>query len=182
MMAIDALNPRLRGITLLKGVEVDVLEDGSLALPDEVLAAADVVVAAVHGHFDLGESRQTERMLRVVGNPLVHILAHPSGRLIGKRHAMAIDMERVCRAARQRPCYLELNGQPERLDIDDVQARMARDHGVLVSIASDAHHSAQFDNLQHGVTQARRGWLTAADVLNTRPLAELLGLLGHPRR
>ncbi|HMA13007.1 MAG TPA: helix-hairpin-helix domain-containing protein, partial [Steroidobacteraceae bacterium] len=144
MAAIDALNRRLRGLTLLKGVEVDVLEDGSLALPDEVLAEADVVIAAVHGHFDLGEERQTERVLRAVRHPLVNILGHPSGRLLGERHPMAIDMARVCRAAHRKSCCLELDGQPQRLDIDDVQGRLAHEQGVLVSIASDAHRAGQF--------------------------------------
>jgi DNA polymerase (family 10) len=177
MEAIDRLNERLRGITLLKGVEVDILEDGSLALPDAVLADMDIVVASVHGHFDLSGQKQTRRVLRAMEHRAFSILGHPSGRLIGERRPIELDMERICAAAKSRPCYLELNGMPERLDLDDADCRLAREHGVLVSIASDAHAGAQFGNLDFGVVQARRGWLRARDVLNTRRLAEARRLL-----
>lgn len=177
MAAIDRLNPRLDGLVLLKGVEIDIQEDGSLPLPDSLLAELDVVVAAVHGHFDLDEQRQTARVLRAMEHRCVHILGHPTGRLLGERRPIALDMARVCRAARARPFYLELDSQPQRLDLDDMHCRMAREHGVLVSIVSDAHSAGQLDYLRFGVTQARRGWLGAKDVLNTRPLAELRKLL-----
>lgn len=177
MDAIDRLNERLRGITLLKGVEVDILEDGSLALPDNVLADMDIVVASVHSHFDLGGQKQTRRVLRAMEHRAFSILGHPGGRLIGERRPIELDMERICAAAKSRPCYLELNGMPERLDLDDASCRLAREQGVLVSIASDAHVGAQFANLDFGVTQARRGWLRARDVLNTRRLADLRRLL-----
>ncbi len=179
--AIDALNARLRDFVLLKGVEVDILEDGRLALPDAVLRRLDVVVAAVHSHFTLPQARQTARILRALEHPCVSILAHPTGRLIGERAACALDFGKVLETARVRPCYVELNSQPGRLDLDDVMCKSARERGVLVSIASDAHAGSQFANLAHGVRQARRGWLTAADVLNARPLRELRGLLARTR-
>ncbi|MGB5131861.1 MAG: DNA polymerase/3'-5' exonuclease PolX [Steroidobacteraceae bacterium] len=177
MDAIDMLNGKLRGITLLKGVEVDILEDGSLALPDAFLAEMDVVVASIHSHFDLGGQKQTRRVLRAMEHRAFSILGHPSARLIGERRPIELDMERICAAAKSRPCYLELNGMPERLDLDDAHCRLAREHGVLISIASDAHSGAQFSNLDFGVTQARRGWLRAPDVLNGRRLAEVRRLL-----
>ena len=179
--AIDALNERLDGIALLKGAEVDVLEDGRLALPDAVLARLDLVIIAVHSQFGLSEARQTTRILRALERPYVSILAHPTGRLLGERAPYALDLERVMAAAKARPCYLELNAQPARLDLDDVLCRAARDHDVLVSIGSDAHSGNDLADLAHGVRQARRGWLTARDVLNARPLAEVRRLLARTR-
>jgi DNA polymerase (family 10) len=177
MESIDRLNEKLDGITLLKGAEVDILEDGKLALPDDVLMELDVVIGAVHSHFDLSEPKQTARVLRAMEHRAFTILSHPLTRLLGERPAVKLNLERVCRAAKSRPCFLELDAQPQRLDLDEVHCRMAREHGVLVSIASDAHSGAQFENLDYGVIQARRGWLTAADVLNSRRLSELRPLL-----
>jgi len=178
---IDSLNGQLDGFTVLKGVEVDILADGSLALPESILRRLDVVVAAVHGHFDLPESKQTARILRALEHPCLNILAHPSGRLLGEREPCALDFAKVMAAARARPCYLELNAQPARLDMDDVMCQSAREQGVLVSIASDAHAENQYDDLAHGIRQARRGWLTRADVLNARPLKELRRCLARAR-
>jgi DNA polymerase (family 10) len=173
MAEIDALNSELRGITLLKGIEVDILEDGSLDLPHSVLAKLDLVVAAVHGNFGLSRARQTARVLKALDNPQVSILAHPTGRLIGEREAYELDMLAVMRKAKRRGLALELNAHPDRLDLNDVHCRMAKDEGVLVAIGSDAHGVDGFDVLRYGVGQARRGWLEGKDVLNTRPLAEL---------
>lgn len=175
--AIDRLNEELEGITLLKGVEVDILENGELDLPDEVLARLDLVIGAIHSAFTLPRARQTSRVLRALDHPHFTLLAHPSARLLGKRAPCDLDMERVIRAARERGCYLELNAQPERLDLDDVHARMAKAEGVLVSIDSDAHAAGQFANLDAGVAQARRAWLEPADVLTTRALPALRPLL-----
>ena len=175
--AIDALNDELEDFTVLKGAEVDILEDGRLALPDAVLAKVDVVVIAIHGHFGLSAAKQTSRVLRALDRPHVSILAHPSGRLLGEREPYALDFERVLAAARERRCCLEVNGQPARLDLDDIHVKAARDRGVLLSIASDAHSVDQLANLDGGVRQARRGWARREDVLNTRPLGELRRLL-----
>ena len=174
---IDRLNPELDGITLLKGIEVDILEDGSLDLPDEVLGRLDLVVGAVHSQFHLSRAKQTARILRAMDHPHFTILAHPGGRLLDKREPYDVDMLRIIRQAKSRGCFLELNAHPERLDLLDSQCRMAKEEGVLVSINSDAHSTFDFSNLKYGVGQARRGWLEKDDVLNTRPLAVLRRLL-----
>ncbi len=174
---IDALNTELDGITLLKGIEVDILEDGSLDLPDGILGDLDLVVAAVHYRFDLPRGKQTARILKAMDSPHFTILAHPSGRLIGSREAMDVDMPRIIRHARERGCFLEINAQPERLDLVDIHARMAKEEGVLLAVNSDAHSIHDFDNLHFGLQQARRGWLEKKDVLNTRTLKELRALL-----
>ena len=183
------MNAGLHGITLLKGIEVDILEDGQLDLPDAVLERLDLVVGAIHHAFDLPRDRQTDRLLRAMDHRCFTILAHPTGRLIDERPACDIDLERVIRHARSRGCYLELNTQPARLDLTDVACRMARDEGVLVSIASDAHSTLELDHMRLGIGQARRGWLRPQDVLNTRPLTELrtlldaaMGRAARPRR
>ncbi len=178
---IDRLNGELKGITLLKGIEVDVLEDGALDLPDSILAQLDLVVAAVHSRFNLPRARQTERILRALENPRVRMLAHPSGRLIDEREPYEVDMQAVIRKARDRGVALELNAHPDRLDLTEVHCRMAKDEKVLVSINSDAHAVQGFDVLAYGVGQARRGWLEKNDILNSRPLAELRRLLAQRR-
>jgi len=177
MDEIDRLNDTLSGVTVLKGIEVDVLEDGSLDLPDSVLKGLDLVVGAVHSAFTLPRRRQTERILRALDNRYFTLLAHPSGRLLGERDAMDADWLRIIRAARQRGCFLELNAQPDRLDLDDVHARMAREEGVLVAVNSDAHSTFDFAHLRYGVGQARRAWLEPKDVLNTRGLRDLRRLI-----
>ncbi|MBW8372310.1 MAG: DNA polymerase/3'-5' exonuclease PolX [Thiobacillus sp.] len=174
---IDHLNRELDGITLLKGIEVDILEDGSLDLPDDVLGRLDLVVGAVHSQFHLSRAKQTGRILAAMDHPHFTMLAHPSGRLLEKRDPYDVDMLRIIRHARARGCFLELNAHPERLDLLDTHCQMAKEEGVLVSINSDAHSRFDFINLRYGVGQARRGWLEKDDVLNTRPLAALRRLL-----
>lgn len=174
---VDEMNEQLTGITLLKGIEVDIREDGTLDLPDSVLARLDLVVGAVHQHFALPAAQQTDRLLRAMDHPHFSILAHPTARLLGERAPIAFDLERVLRHARERGCFLELNAQPSRLDLDDHACRMARDAGVLVSIASDAHGALEFHHLEWGIGQARRAWLEPRHVLNTRPLQEVRRLL-----
>ncbi|KPJ95971.1 MAG: DNA polymerase III [Gammaproteobacteria bacterium SG8_15] len=174
---IDKLNEKLDGITVLKGIEVDILEDGTLDLPDDVLAQLDLVIGAVHSKFNLSRTKQTERILRAMEQKHFTMLAHPTGRLLEKREPYDVDMARVIHQAQQRGCFLELNCHPERLDLLDTYCQMAKEHRVLVSINSDAHSVADFDNLQYGIGQARRGWLEAKDVLNTRSLTQLRRLL-----
>jgi DNA polymerase (family 10) len=176
---IDELDAELDGIRLLKGIEVDILGDGSLALPDDVLRRLDVVIASVHSKFDLSRDEQTERIIRAMDHPNCHILAHPTGRLIGERLPYEIDLERVMEAALERGCFLEINAQPVRLDLDDVYAKMAKEMGLKLSISTDAHRVAELDYLRFGVGQARRGWLSPDDVLNTRPLSDLMSLLAR---
>ncbi len=175
--AIDRLNARLDGIVVLKSVEVDILDDGRLDLPDSVLRELDFTVCAIHYGFGYGRARQTDRILRAMDNPHFSILAHPTGRLLGAREPYELDLERVLEAARDRGRIVELNAQPERLDLDDRGCRLAREVGVKVAIATDAHRVADLDLMRFGVDQARRGWLEPDDVANTRPLAELRRLL-----
>ncbi|MDH5579121.1 MAG: DNA polymerase/3'-5' exonuclease PolX, partial [Betaproteobacteria bacterium] len=179
---IDELNTKLSGITLLKGIEVDILEDGSLDLPDSILQKLDLVVGAVHSKFDLPRARQTERILKAMENPLFSILAHPSGRLIEERAPYDVDMPALVRAAKRLGVALELNAHPDRLDLSDAHCRMAKDEGVLVAVSSDAHGVDGLDVLRFGVGQARRGWLEKEDVLNARPLAGLRRWLARARR
>ncbi|MBE0548878.1 MAG: DNA polymerase/3'-5' exonuclease PolX [Rubrivivax sp.] len=176
---IDRVNERLRGVTVLKGIEVDILEDGTLDLPDSILQRLDLVVGAVHHRFNLARAKQTERLLRAIDQRHFTILAHPTGRLIGEREPYDIDLLRVLRHARQRGCFVELNAHPARLDLDDTACQMAKAEGVLVSLNSDAHSALDLDDLQHGIGQARRGWLEKADVLNTRTLGLLRPLLAR---
>ncbi|MGY2960267.1 DNA polymerase (family 10) [Pseudomonas sp. TE36184] len=174
---IDALNARLRGITLLKGVEVEILEDGSLGLPDTVLARLDLVVGAVHTHFGLTLRQQTQRLLRAMDHRYFTLLAHPLCRLINQRAPLNMDLSAVIRAASARGCCLELNAQPQRMDLFDLQCQYAKDQHVQISINSDALRTADFAYLRYGVAQARRAWLEKGDVLNTRSLSALKSLL-----
>jgi DNA polymerase (family X) len=166
---------------VLKGIEVDILDDGNLDLPDTVLAKLDLVVAAIHSKFNLSRARQTQRVLKAFDNPHVTLLAHPSGRLIGEREPYDVDMLQIIRKAKAKQIYLEVNAHPERLDLIDTHCRMAKDEGVLIAIDSDAHSTQEFANLRYGVGQARRGWVTRNDVLNARPLRDLMPLLRRPQ-
>jgi DNA polymerase (family 10) len=174
---VRQLGAALKGVTLLTGIEVDILDDGTLDLPDSVLAELDVVIAAVHSKFGLSRARQTQRILRALDNPCVAMLAHPMGRLIDEREPYDVDMAKIIRKAKARGVHLELNAHPERLDLLDTHCRMARDEGVLVSVNSDAHSVLEFDNLKYGIGQARRGWLEKGNVLNTRGVGEVRRLL-----
>ncbi|HVO09079.1 MAG TPA: DNA polymerase/3'-5' exonuclease PolX [Burkholderiaceae bacterium] len=178
---IARLNRSLSGIELLSGIEVDILADGSLDLPDAALARLDIVVAAVHSQFNLPRARQTERILAALENPHVRVLAHPLGRLIDERDPYDVDMLAIVRRCKARGVALELNAHPQRLDLTDIHCRMAKDEGALVAIDSDAHSVHEFDNLVHGVGQARRGWLEKTDVVNTRPLPALRAWLARAR-
>lgn len=177
MDRIDKINAELRDFVLLKGVEVDILEDGTLDLPAAVLRRLDLVVGALHSGFGLSRDKQTDRLLRAMDSPCFSVLAHPSARLINERPPCDFDLSRVIRKARERGCFLELNAHPARLDLTDIACRMAKSEGVLVSINSDSHSRLQFENLRFGISQARRGWLEAGDVLNTRTLSQLRPLL-----
>ncbi len=178
--AIDRLNSRLVGIRVLKGVEVDILADGTLDLSDSVLKQLDLTVCAVHSGFGLSRDAQSERIMRAMDNPYFNILAHPTGRLINQRPGYELDMERVMEAALERGCYLELNAQPDRLDLDDVRCRMAKDMGLKLAISTDAHSKSNLEYMRFGVDQGRRGWLEPEDVLNTRPWRALKKLLARP--
>ncbi|SDY56149.1 DNA polymerase (family 10) [Collimonas sp. OK242] len=179
MDEIDQLNAEL-GIKLLKGCEVEINEDGSLDLPDNILERLEIVVGAVHSKFGLSRERQTKRILRAMDHPCFTLLAHPSGRLILEREPYDVDMHQIILHARQRGCFLELNAQPSRLDLTDTHCMMAKNEGVLISVNSDAHSIFDFDDLRFGIAQARRGWLEKKDVLNTLPIKQLLSAISRP--
>lgn len=174
---IDELNEELDGIRLLKGSEVDILENGKLDFSDNILAQLDYVICAIHGGFGLSREKQTERVLRAMDNKHFNILAHATGRLINERGPYEIDLDRIMTEAEDRGCFLELNAHPNRLDIDDARCKMARDMGLMVPIGTDAHSINGLETMRFGVAQAGRGWLAAADVLNTRAPDELLKLM-----
>jgi DNA polymerase (family 10) len=176
MDAIDRLNDELEDVRLLKGIEVDIMEDGTLDLPDDVLRELDLCVAAVHTSLDLGEETQTERHLRAMDNPSVNVLAHPTGRRINERDAMTLDLDRIMEAALDRGCFLELNAQPDRLDLNESYCKRAMEMGLKLVIGADAHWKSGLDALRHGVDQARRGWLEPDDVLNTKPWDKIADL------
>lgn len=174
---VEALNNEFPAITILHGAEVDILADGSLDLDEETLAELDVVIAAVHSKFAMTEAAMTERVLSALAHPQVNILAHPTGRLLGKREPYAIDMAKIAKAACDRGILLEINAQPERLDLSDNLVRMARDTGAQFVINTDAHRTSELDFMRYGVDQARRGWCCAKEVANTRPLEDLRAIL-----
>ena len=170
---IDRLNDTFKGFTLLKGAEVDILEDGSLDLSDDLLSRLDLTVCAIHYKFNLPRAKQTERIIRAMDHPAFSILAHPTGRMLNEREPYEIDMEQVMAAALERGCYLEINAQPVRLDLTDLHCKMAKDMGVKAAISTDAHRTTDLDFMRFGVGQARRGWLEPTEILNTRRLKEL---------
>ncbi len=176
---IDRLTDQYPGFRILKSIEVDILEDGSLDLPDEVLEKLDLTICSVHSRFNLSNEKQTERVIRAMDNPYFNILAHPSGRLINERAAYKIDMEKIMQAAKQRNCFLELNAHPDRLDLNDHHCRMAKEMGLKLAISTDAHSTQGFQNIRYGIDQARRGWLSKDDVINTRKVGDLLKLLNR---
>jgi DNA polymerase (family 10) len=170
------------GVRLLAGIECDILSDGRLDLADDCLAALDIVIASVHSAFHLDRQQMTDRILRAIENPYVDVVAHPTGRLLLKRSPYPVDIEAVISAAAARKVALEINSQVDRLDLSDAQARLARDRGVPLVISSDAHSCAAMANTRWGVVQARRGWLTREDVLNTRPYDQFRSLLRRNQR
>lgn len=161
------------GISLLRGIEVDILDDGSLDLPDSVLSQLDWVVAAVHYKLKQDAQEMTQRLIKAIRNPNVDVIGHPSGRLIGQREPSNFDLGEVLRVAREEGCAMELDSQADRLDLSDTACMTAKRAGVKIVISSDGHHPHDFSMLEYGINQARRGWIEPADVLNTQPLGKL---------
>jgi DNA polymerase (family 10) len=174
---IDRLNQKLDGFLILKGIEVDILEDGSLDLPDDILKQLDLTVCSIHYNFNLSQKKQTERILRAMDNPCFNILGHPTGRLINERPPYEVDMQRIIEAARDRGCILEVNAQPDRLDLADTYCKMAKQMGVKLVISTDAHSPEDLKLMRCGVDQARRGWVEPEDVINTRSISEVRKLI-----
>ncbi|MBI2941343.1 MAG: DNA polymerase/3'-5' exonuclease PolX [Chloroflexi bacterium] len=179
---IDRLNHQYAPFRVLHGTEVNILPDGDLDYPDEVLAEFDVVTAAVHSAFGQPRERMTARIIRALQNPHVGVLNHPTGRLLLRRTEYEVDVEAMLRAAAANGVTLEVNGQPDRLDLDDVWSRRAREMGVLLACNSDAHSTRQLGHVRYAVATARRGWVEPRGVLNTLPLERLLSHLGRRGR
>jgi len=172
---IDRLNDRLENLRILKGTEVDIQMDGQLDFPDRVLEKLDWVVAGIHSGFKQERQKMTHRILRALENPYVHILAHPSGRILGERDPYAVELEEVIEAAQRYGKALEINAYFERLDLDDLHCRKAKESGVRLAIGTDAHHIDQMWMISLGIAVAKRGWLESPDLLNTLSLRSLLG-------
>lgn len=171
--------PKMR---IFAGIEADILDDGSVDAPDDVLASLDVVIASVHSGFRQSSDKLTARICRAMQNPYVHIIAHATGRLLEKRQPYAVDMDEVIRTAAATGTALEINSSPDRLDINDIYSRQAKEAGVLIAVNTDAHSQLELANATLGLTVARRGWLTKEDVLNTRKPDELIPLLQEKRK
>jgi len=177
---VERLQVKLQGrLRILHGAEVEILPDGSLDFPGDVLARMDVVIASLHAGMHQPGDAATARILTALENPWIDILAHPTGRLLGRREGMQLDMEAIFRSAAQQRIALEINAHPERLDLNDILARRAVELGCLLAVNSDAHSQDQFSHLRYGTSVARRGWVTPAVVVNTWPDAELLTWLGR---
>ncbi len=170
---IDNLNQELQDFTVLKGTEVDILKDGSLDFPDEVLCDLDVVVASIHSNFKLDKNKQTERLLKVMKNEHVDIIGHLTGRLLNRRSGYELDLDKILEGAAQNNIIFEINSHPDRLDVDEEIARKSSEYGIKIAINSDAHHTNELKNRKYGVLNARRGWLTANDVVNTWDINKL---------
>jgi DNA polymerase (family 10) len=178
---VRALNKTLKGFRVLAGCEVDIKGDGTLDFPDEILQHLDLVLVSVHSRFKMSREEMTARIVRAVQHPLVHILGHPTGRLIGERAAYEVDMEAVLKAAQVSGTAVEINASPSRLDLNDLHARRAKELGVPIVISTDAHTIGQLDYMRFGVSVARRAWLTPKDVLNTLPERQLFSWLKKKR-
>jgi len=175
-------NKKSKDFMVLCGTEVDILSDGSLDYDDELLSQLDLVIAAIHTGFKQSEEQLTKRIISAMENKYVHMIAHPQGRLLGKREPYALNMEKVLRTAQETQTFLEINAYPERLDLYDIYCRKAKEKSILMGIGTDAHTLNQTENLYLGVAVARRGWLEKRDVLNTISYNELIKTLGRKKR
>ena len=176
---IREANEQIDGIKIFAGIEVDILADGDLDLSDEVLAQMDIVIASVHSVFNQEPAKMTERLLKAIGNPNTSVIGHPTGRIQLRRDAYQFDMHAILTTAAKNKVAMELNAYPDRLDLNDVHLRQAKQHGVKVVINTDAHHTSHMEKIRYGILQARRAWLTKDDVLNTRPVKEFAAAMKH---
>jgi len=171
---IDRINEKMKGFQILKGSEVDILSDGKLDLPEIILEKLDIVIGAIHSGFKQDKVKMTRRIIRALENPYIHILAHPSGRLLGARDPYEVEIEELMEAAKKYGKALEINAYFERLDLDDIHCRKAKEMGIRVAIGTDSHHLDQMWMMSLGVAVAKRGWLETKDILNTLSLKEIL--------
>ena len=179
MEEIDRLNEKMKKIKILKSIEVDILEDGKLDFSNDILKELDLVICSIHYNLNLSKEKQTKRILKAMDNPFFNILAHPTGRRIGERDEINIDLDKIMNEAGKKNCFLEINSHPDRLDLRDKYIRMAKEKGVKLAISTDAHSKANLENMRYGVAQARRGWLEKNDVINTRSLKDLKKILNR---
>jgi DNA polymerase (family 10) len=171
---IKELNSKYKDFDILAGSEVDIKADGSLDYPDELLKKLDIVVAAIHTRFKMPRDEMTRRIIKAIQNPYVNILAHPTGILLGVRDAYEIDLDEILRVAKRNNVALEINAFPERLDLNDINCKRAKDYGVLISINTDSHITNQLNYMTLGVSVARRGWLESENIINTKPIDEII--------
>ena len=176
---IRSANDKITGIKIFAGVEVDILADGALDLSDSVLEQMDVVIASVHSHFNQSAAEMTDRLLKAVENPNTSMIGHPTGRLLLRRDAYQFDLDAALKAAAKHKVAMELNAYPDRLDLCDRHLRLAKQHGVKIVINTDSHHTSHLEKIRYGVLQARRAWLTPADVLNTLPATKFAKAMKH---
>jgi DNA polymerase (family 10) len=176
---IRAVEKKMKSIRIFAGVEVDILGDGSLDLSDSVLEQMDIVIASVHSQFNQDRATMTDRLLKAIANANTSLIGHPTGRQLLRRDAYQFDFDAVLKAAAKHKVAMELNSYPERLDLNDVHLRMAKQHGVKIVINTDSHHTSHMEKLRYGITQARRAWLTKDDVLNTLPLQKFAQAMKH---
>jgi DNA polymerase (family 10) len=176
---IRAAAEKMDGIRIFAGIEVDILADGSLDLSDSVLEQMDLVIASVHSHFNQSAEEMTGRLLKTIENRNVSIIGHPTGRILLRRDAYACDMDAVLQAAARNKVAMELNAYPDRLDLCDRHLRIAKQQGVKIVINTDSHHTSHMEKIRYGVLQARRAWLTPADVLNTLPVDTFARAMKH---
>jgi DNA polymerase (family 10) len=176
---IHTASKQIEGITIFAGIEVDILADGDLDLSDSVLAEMDIVIASVHSVFNQEPAKMTDRLLKAIANPNVSLIGHPTGRIQLRRDAYHYDMKAVLIAAVEHKVAMELNSYPDRLDLNDVHLRQAKQHGVKIVINTDSHHTSHLEKIRFGVLQARRAWLTKEDVLNTLPAQKFAGAMKH---
>jgi len=174
---IDKVNKKLKGFVILNGAEVDIRSNGKMDFEDEILKELDIVVGAVHTKFSQPKDEMTKRIIGAIENPYVDIIAHPTGRLIGRRDPYDVDMDKVLDAAKANNKIMELNAYPDRLDLNDLHCRKAKEKGVKIAISTDSHWTEHFSWIRYGIATARRGWLEPEDVVNTLSLEKLLKLL-----
>ena len=174
MIEVREINERVSGIEILMGAEVDILKDGKLDYPDEILEKLDIVAASVHSGFNMDETTMTERIISAIESKFVHILSHPTGRILTRRDPYQVNIDAIIDAAAENNTALEINAYPDRLDLKDTHARQAKESGVMLAINTDAHNTNDLELLIYGIYTARRGWLEKKDILNTLPLEKLM--------
>jgi DNA polymerase (family 10) len=174
---IKGLNSRIKGISVLSGIEVDILMDGTLDYPDNILKELDIVIASVHTGFKQDKFQMTNRIIKAMNNRYVNIIAHPTGRLLGKRQGYEVIVDEVLKEARENNIILEINASPDRLDLNDILARKAKEMGIKMAVNTDAHEVLRLEEMRYGVFVAKRAWLENKDIINTYPLNDLLNLL-----